>query len=199
MEEKIIDQIKIQMEGEEISPNSSQSRDWFFDKIKEIADMDVDRNRLKSQLPVSANQFNGMMYMFWYMPKHKMTLPYYDRFPLVIMLEHYKGGFLGLNLHYLPIDLRQKLFYGLLPRATQRDFTHRTRLKIDYNYLQGKTFLRAYKPCVKRYLTKHIIGKIAHVPAPEWEIATHLPTASWRKATETKVHKDSRIIARKTT
>ena len=128
---------------------------------------------------------------------NRLTLPYYDRFPLVIMLEKYKTGFLGLNLHYLPIDLRQKLYYNLLPRATNGNFDKTTRLKVDYNYLLGKTFLRAHKPCLKRYRFDQIMGKVANVPANEWEVAVHLPTAMWKKAPESKVHKESRLIARK--
>ena len=43
----------------------------------------------------------GSMYMYFYDPKHKATLPYYDRFPLTIVVGEAPGGFYGLNLHYL--------------------------------------------------------------------------------------------------
>ena len=35
--------------------------------------------------------------MFFYDPKLKKKLPYYDTFPLVLPLENYSDGFLGLN------------------------------------------------------------------------------------------------------
>ena len=197
MDETLFNIYKKQLEAEGIDANTKASRDWFLDKIEEISNVRVDRNEMKRQLPVAATYFIGRMYMFWYKPMNRLTLPYYDRFPLVIMLEQYKGGFLGLNLHYLPIDLRQKLYYNLLPRATNSKFDKRTRLKIDYKYLLGKTFLRAHKPCLKKYRYDHIIGKVANVPANEWEVAVHLPTAMWKKAPESKVHKESRQIARK--
>ena len=197
MDETLFSIYKKEFEAEGLDANTKASRDWFFDKINEIANVDVDRNKLKNKLPVAANYFIGRMYMFWYKPAGRLELKYYDRFPLVFMLDQYKGGFLGLNLHYLPIDLRQKLYYNLLPRATQDKFTKMTRLKIDYEYLLGKSFLRAHRPCVKRYKYTQIIGKVAHVPAPEWEVAVHLPLASWKKAPESRVHRDSRIIARK--
>ena len=47
--------------------------------------------------------------MFFYDPKFKKTLPYYDTFPLVLPLETYNDGFLGINMHYLPIPLRVNL------------------------------------------------------------------------------------------
>ena len=51
----------------------------------------------------------GALYFFVYDPKTKADLPYYDRFPLVLPLKREPDGFLGLNLHYLPIPLRIKL------------------------------------------------------------------------------------------
>ena len=47
--------------------------------------------------------------MFVYGPKHAKKLPYYDTFPLVLPLERYSDGFLGMNFHYLPIPLRMRL------------------------------------------------------------------------------------------
>ena len=44
----------------------------------------------------------GVMNLFGYDPKHKDKLPYYDTFPLILPLEPAKGGFMGLNFHYLP-------------------------------------------------------------------------------------------------
>jgi hypothetical protein len=196
MDESLFTIYKKQLLGEGFDANTNASRDWFLDKMDEIGDLSVDRNKLRAGQKVAANFLIGKMYMFFYKPKMRIQLPYYDRFPLVIMLDVSKTGFLGLNLHYLPIDLRQKLYYNLLPRATTTEFGPRTRLKIDYKYLLGKTVLRAYKPCVKQYLFKQITGRVAFVPPNEWGVAVHLPTAYFKKAPESKVHKDSRIIAR---
>ncbi len=40
----------------------------------------------------------GVMNLFGYDPKHKATLPYYDRFPLILPLDPAKGGFIWLKL-----------------------------------------------------------------------------------------------------
>lgn len=197
MDENLFSIYKNQLEAEGLDANTKASRDWFLDKMQEISNIDLDRNKVKSKQKVAANFFVGKMYMFWYKPMMRLELPYFDRFPLILMLERYKEGFLALNMHYLPIDLRQKLYYNLLPRATTTTFTPRTRLKVDYQYLLGKTQLRAYKACIKRYRFDQVIGRIAYVPANEWEVAIHLPLAMWKKAPESRVHKDSRIIARK--
>ena len=42
--------------------------------------------------------FFGRLNMFFYDPKFKKTLPYYDSFPLVLPLENYPDGFLRYQL-----------------------------------------------------------------------------------------------------
>ena len=113
------------------------------------------------------------MYMFFYDPKHKDTLPYYDGFPLIIMLGPAPNGFYGLNLHYLPPVLRAKLLDAILAES-------------------GKIPQRYLAPAMKHYLTQHVRSRFALVDEPEWEIATFLPMADWNKASATKVYSDSR-------
>jgi hypothetical protein len=199
MDENAFQLLKKQLEEEGIKPNTKLSQEWFLDKIREIGGLKVETSRIMREPPIkmAANQFRGRMYLFRYNPLNKRTLPYYDMFPLVILLEKSKTGFMGLNLHYLPIDLRQRLFYNLLPRASQSEFRWNTYLKIDYDYLTSRTTLRAHKACIKRYRYDQVYGRLSNIPAPEWEVAVHLPLASWRKAAESRVYKDSREKSRK--
>ena len=84
-----------------------KSTDWYRDKIREFGtpkSLDLIRDGKQATRP-----FFGRLNMFFYDPKLKKKLPYYDRFPLVLPLENYNDGFLGINLHYLPIPLRIKL------------------------------------------------------------------------------------------
>jgi hypothetical protein len=133
----------------------------------------------------------GNMYMFFYDPKHKDTLPYYDRFPLVIVVGPAKGGFLGLNLHYLPPILRAKFLDALMDIAG-KNITPTSKFKLTYDFMKKASKLRYYKPCLKHYLDEHVQSKFALVPATEWEIATFLPTADFRKRNSKKVYYDSR-------
>jgi len=199
MDENLFEKYKKLLEEEGIESNTKLSQEWFFDRIREINREQVDRQSIITNPPIrmATNQFVGRMYLFRYNPIGRQTLPYYDRFPLVILISMQKEGFMGLNLHYLPMDLRQRLFYNLLNRASQSEFRWNTYLKIDYDYLRSKTLLRSHKACIKRYRYDQIYGRMANVPAPEWEIAVHLPLASWRKAGEGRIFKDSREISRK--
>src|ERR1700686_4103897 len=94
----------------------------------------------------------GRMYMFFYDPKHKKTLPYYDSVPLIFPIEKYKDGFLGINLHYLHPTLRAKLMDALMTYANNTKFDDSTKLNISYKILKGASRTKYFKPCVKRYL-----------------------------------------------
>jgi hypothetical protein len=132
------------------------------------------------------------MYMFFYDPKTKDTLQYYDSFPLIIMVGPAEGGFYGLNLHYLPPTLRAKFLDGLVDITNNKKYDDTTKFKMSYNMLQRASKFRYFKPCFKHYLTEHVKGNFARVLAPEWEIAVFLPSAQWNKSQGSKVYQDSR-------
>ena len=178
-----------------VSPRTQESRDWFLEKLKDLGEEENTsrnrRNTVRNKVAVTTPRV-GMMYFFSYDPKGRKTLPYYDKFPLTILLEFTQDGFLGLNLHYLPLDVRQKFFYGsLLNKASDGDFDDRTFFEISYEYLKRVRSAKAFRPCVKKYLTSNIRGKISHVPSDEWEMAIHLPIANWAKESESKIHRES--------
>ena len=82
-----------------INPRTQQSRDWFRQKARSLRR--VNRNQLMKEDPIQLrSRFQpGAMAMFFYDPKTKDKLPYYDSFPLVIVVDAAEGGFYGLNLH----------------------------------------------------------------------------------------------------
>ena len=177
-----------------INPRTQQSRDWFRKKAQQMRR--VNRNQLMQEEEIILrNRFGvGNMYMFFYDPKTKDTLPYYDAFPLVIPVEPAEKGFYGINLHYLPPVLRAKFLDSLLDITSNKSYDEKTKFRLSYQLLKGSQKFRHFKPCFKRYLTAHVRSRFALVPAPEWEIATFLPTADWRKASGTQVYKDSRAM-----
>jgi hypothetical protein len=133
----------------------------------------------------------GKMYFFYYDPKTKETIDYYDKFPLVIILEKYPDGFLGLNLHYLPIPYRIKFLKALLPLASLDDNDDIKRVRITYELLSEARRFSAFKPCLKRYLYSHLRSKILIVKPNEWDVAAMLPVHQFRKAKAKTVWQDS--------
>ena len=174
-----------------ITPRSKESRAWFMNKAKNL---NVSRSKLMKEDPIElrSRPAVGRMYMYFYDPKTKDTLPYYDRFPLIIMVGPAPRGFMGLNLHYLPLDVRAKFLDALLGTINNERYDESTRFRLSYDMLKRASRLRAFKPCLKRYLSSHVRSRLALVPAPEWEIATFLPTADFEKASSSEVYRDSR-------
>ena len=175
-----------------ITPRTKESREWFRKRVQSMRR--VDRNALMKEEPITlSNDVRvGAMVMFFYDPKGKDTLPYYDSFPLTILVDRAENGFYGLNLHYLPPVLRAKFLDGLMDIVDDKKITDRSKFRVTYDYLKRASKFKYFKPCFKHYLTDHVRSRFAVVPAPEWEIATFLPTADLQKASANKVYTDSR-------
>ena len=179
----------------QITPRTKESREWFMKKAKAMRG--ISRNELMREEPLSSSgrRIIGSMQMFFYDPKYKETLPYYDRFPLAIIVKPAKGGFLGMNLHYLPPILRAKFLDALMDNVTSKKSPD-AKFKLTTRLLASASDLEYYKPCIKHYLNEHVRSNFAEVKAPEWEIATFLPTALFEKADQRKVYNDSRRMIR---
>ena len=175
-----------------ITPRTKESREWFRKKASNLRSINREDLMKEEPLKTGARQIVGSMQMFFYDPKTKDTLPYYDKFPLAIIVENpAKGGFHGLNIHYLPPVLRAKFLDALMDIADKK-ITDNSKFDLTYKTLKNASKMKYFEPCYKHYLTEHVKSKFAKVPAPEWEIATFLPTASWSKASSQKVFSDSR-------
>lgn len=188
----IFQRLELQAFRAGITPRTKESRDWFRSKIKNMRSIKREALMKEDPLKQTSQEIVGGMYMFFYDPKHKDTLPYYDAFPLVIVVGPAEGGFYGLNLHYLPPILRAKMLDALMDITTNTKFNDSTRFKMSYELLVKTSKLKYFEPCFKHYLNEHVKSKFAMVPAPEWEIATFLPTADFRKANSKKVYYDSK-------
>lgn len=175
-----------------ITPRTRQSREWFRKKVQNMRG--INRRALMREEEIQLRNRGGVggMYMFFYDPQTKDKLPYWDNFPLIIYVEKAERGFYGLNLHYLPMTLRAKFLDGLMDLTNNEKYDETTRFDISYQYLKSAASMKYFKPCFKRYLTKGVEGRLAYVPAPEWEIATFLPTAQFARASQSKVWADSR-------
>ena len=117
----------------------------------------------------------GVMNLFGYDPKHKATLPYYDVFPLIFPLEPAKGGFIGLNFHYLKPGARVAFLRSLANEATDKRFDKKTRYNINW---RNNTFMRK---TAKHYLFNHVRTSFLNITADEMAIAIFLPVARFKK------------------
>lgn len=175
-----------------VETRTQESYKWFIEKMKSLRTINRtnilrDPNLIKKNKPMA-----GRMYMYFYDPKTKDTLPYYDRFPLIVMIGPAPGGFYGLNFHYLPPPLRAKLLDGLLDITNNKKYDESTRIRLSYGLLTSVRKLRWFEPCFKRYLLTNIKRQMVMVEASEWETAVFLPTEDFAKANKRKVWRDSK-------
>lgn len=191
---------KLSREGkaEGLDPGSVEARDWFRDRASSVRTVNTKslvEDKTKTYTTIR-NADIGRMYMFFYDPKTKDTLPYYDRFPMIFVVNKIPGGFHGLNLHYLPPTYRARLMDALYSVEDNDNVRKSKKLQLSYDILKSASRFKYFKPCFKHYLNSHVVSRMLYVPAEEWDIALMLPTQRFRKAGTAAVWKDSRQIIR---
>lgn len=200
MAAKVFDDILLRgIRAGQIPARTQEARNWYRDQAKGVRMSDVKDSKLIKEMGSDRYESRfrlGHMYMFVYDPKHKATLPYYDRFPLIFPINKAKGGFLGLNMHYLPPILRAKLMDALYDTANNQSFDENTKLKLSFNILNNASKFKEFKPTLKHYLADHVRSKLVYVNPVEWDIALFLPSPQFVGAGKTQVYNDSRKIIR---
>ena len=178
----------------ELAALQTKSASWFDSQAREMGmkyKMTAE-SLLRGDAESKGNRIiPGNMYMFLYDPKHKETLPYYDTFPLVFPFMQVKGGFYGINLHYLPYKLRATLLDRLLEFRTSTRYNENTRLRLQWQLLSSSSKFAAISPCVKHYLYEHVRSPFKAIHSADWATAMMLPVERFHKATTQQVWANS--------
>ena len=178
----------------ELEARSIESLRWFQQRVKTLK-ITSEAFYRQSSLNKARRYLEGRMYTFFYDAKYKEKLPYWDRFPVVLILDMYQGGFSGLNLHYIPPRYRVRLLYELYKYITldddTRDENMKPHIRIRYEMLRGMSKMKFFKPCYKRYLTQHIDGRALEITSDYWDVMAMLPLADWQKKQVREVYTDS--------
>lgn len=175
------------------------------ERIRQIAEEQDDLNPM--QLLQGAGKtkrlLSGRLYMFNYRnPIAKQSLPYYDMYPVVLVINHRpsKNYFQGLNFHYLPpkyrAELLDELYRYMINEGAQGDnigTTIRARLspRVNYQFMKKRRNLMSFKPLFKRYNLDSVIGQYLYVPPKAWDVITMMPLARFRKRGINSVYMDS--------
>ena len=128
-----------------------RSNGWFEQQVTKLTKQGLTPNKVLSGNPdkIVTKIMPGHLYMFMYDPKLKKELPYYDMFPLVFPYAKTEDGFIGLNMHYLPYNLRIRLLDSLLVFKTNNRMDETTRLKYSWQLIDGISRFKEAKPCIK--------------------------------------------------
>ena len=173
----LFNKISKEMNVAGIRPRTDAARAWLGGKISQLRIPSDRSNVLNDASRISPRAFIGRMYMYRYDPKYKDVLPVYDKFPLVIPMEMYSDGFLGLNLHYLDPYNRLALLDRLMDFANNDKYNDTTKFNLSYDLLSRSRRYKMIEPCIKRYLLSHIRSSLIYIEPNSWETAIFLPTA----------------------
>ena len=154
------------------------SINWYKKKVADLSNRISAARLMRDNKLKKAPSFNKL-HFFRYDPKLKATLPYYDTFPLVMPIQSAKGGFLGINFHYLPIPLRMRLLETLDKRG----------FRGNYSKLKN---IREVKPTIKHYLRRQFVSGFLELEEDDYAPAIFMPVAQFRKASASQVWRDSR-------
>ena len=164
-----------------------KSADWYRKNVQSLSDK-ITARKLMNSGKLIGRPSSGRLNMFFYDPKTKARLPYFDVFPLVLPLETISGGFMGLNFHYLPYMLRFRLLQRLQKFA---DGGFKSTTKIEANYDDVKS-IGLVRPTIKKYLYSNVSSQFLRIDFDEAVLAAYLPVQQFRKAGTSKVWSDSR-------
>jgi len=169
---------------------TQKSASWYQKAVASMADR-LTANKLMSQGKLTSRPNIGLLNLFFYDPKYKKTLPYYDTFPLVLPLEAIPGGFSGINFHYLPPGLRFRLLDQMQRFATNNKMDKTTRLNVSYSSVKSISLV---KPTIKKYLYKHVRSSFLKIDLTQAAIAVYLPVQQFQKSSAASVYAASRSV-----
>jgi hypothetical protein len=180
--------------GGEVRGRARRSAQWFQDKLKGLKG--EAKNRFSSTNPdkfyreapnkiapmgLKRRAELGDLFCYHYDPKYKKTLPYYDMFPLIMLIGADKDTFLGCNFHYLNPRFRAILLDKLTAKMG-KGMPNWTKL----------SKIREIAPTIKRYRFDHIDKKVIQIEEDEKEMAIFLPLERFRKSSKSAVWSDSK-------
>ena len=178
----------------EVRGRARRSAQWFREKLRGLKG--EAKNRFSSTNPdkfyrESPNKISplslkrraelGDLFCYHYDPKYKKTLPYYDMFPLIMLIGSDKDTFLGCNFHYLNPRFRAILLDKLTQKIGE-GMPNWTKL----------SKIREIAPTIKRYRFDHIDKKVIQIEEDEKEMAIFLPLERFKKASKSSVWSDSK-------
>tara|TARA_B100001113_G_scaffold349802_1_gene345809 strand:+ start:249 stop:914 length:666 start_codon:yes stop_codon:yes gene_type:complete len=172
----------------QIGAENIKSAQWFQQQIRSMrrpltirlddTSMTADEFVGNTNLIRSRKIDEAKLTLFRYDAKHKKKLPYFDRFPMSMIIHAETDRFWGLNFHYLPYSFRARLLDAIRYGA-----------KINWNSIKRNKYV---KPCIKQYLTSHVQGTSAMTieGIEQLKFAVLLPIEKFNTSTD-KVFQDS--------
>ena len=131
-DQSFLDTLKSSIKTSSATAKARAAGDWFREKVKQASASTQMRAVTPNQLlkrQEDSSAALGKMLFYKYDPKFAKQLPYWDMYPLVFPFEKTKGGFYGLNLHYIPPRHRAILMDQLKSNTNNDKFDKTTKFQ----------------------------------------------------------------------
>ena len=159
--------------------NTKESLTWYRQYIsKNITNVRLPQILEDKSFRQSNTLKAGAMCMFQYDPMNKETLPFYDTMPLIFPVSVWKSSeghkiLSGINLHYLPPLLRQKIFLVILDMQRTKN--------LNWNVLKKIAESKLFEHALKNYRMDYMMSRFIIVPEDSMELVLFLPLARFKK------------------
>ena len=126
----------------------------------------------------------GKLFMFSYVPEGKddPNLPYYDRYPLLLLMNRDSEGFEGFNLHYIPIRQRPRVMMELSQRFLFFGSVESTEFRFTYDTVKNDSNMRLLLASYRRYTNKYMQSLIFEVKPNHWGNVLYMPFALFMRS-----------------
>jgi len=154
---------------------------WFIDVIKRIGRLGKKKAHAYLELKRNRMMTAGNILVFRYSdPKYKEKLKFYDEHPVIMVLEKRNSynNLFGVNLHYLPLQIRIKFLKYVLKRNKAR--IHKKQ-RVVFTYDLAYDFLKRtgyHKTALHSYIPSRIDAMVK-VDYPEWKHVASLDSAKF--------------------
>lgn len=150
---------------------------WINEKAMDLTAGTVQKKMLSSNR--AAAPMIGNLYFFKYDPKLKAKLPMYDKYPMAFPIKMYGDGFLGINMHWLPIGER----IDFVKAVNEYRMTEVNRTPINAEFLimmeKSKRIYDLMPKAVHRYLRSYTRSSFIKILPEEYEKAVQLKIDEW--------------------
>lgn len=176
----------------EAKKEAKRSWSWYENKVRNAAaGMSAQRFLGDNIAHQTKTVSPGDMIMYFYDPKTKNDLPYYDTFPLLLPFGMDEKHFTGLNLHYISPAQRAVLLQKLMEYVTDDKLSPKTKINASWSVLKNASTFPEVAPCVKQYLFGRVKSNYIVIPPKEWEYVIWLPLEKFKKSSNEAVWADS--------
>jgi len=154
-------------------------------KLDSVAAMKLLKSLPKKQIS-GKNIRTGTMIIFKYSAKDKQKS--YDALPCSMILWRTKSHTLGINFHWMPIQLRERLI-DIIYSFNQQNIKNNKPLEITYKQLKPYIIKLGALPIVRLYINSRMSNHGVIVPSDKMKIAVRYSNENFKAPSSTKLFK----------